>query len=510
MADTAALVLIAESDPEVLREIEAILRRAGHEVAVATDGALAMNKALAAPPQLIVAAAEMPLVDGFKLCQLLRTNPVTREIPFVFLTSKETTTADLGKYLRPSDEFLLKPVREQEFLTRIGAILSRGRAARPVIDDQQRLLGTLTEISLMDLLQILRMNRRSGLLELEMEGRRGTLFISEGEVLDAEVGRFRGEKAFFRTLEWEGGKFEFRPQQVSVSPLIKRPGENLILEGLRQLDEVNKLRGALAPPDTHLLLVRRFEGPPERLKPVTREILKLLEYFSSLDDILDQSTLLDLELCATIQSLVERKIIAVVATQEQTGHATAAQPLLSLEAALKLSYQLGVGREEGPRVWSGKVLLVSENGGLLRRFLESISRLKEFRIDASVVLGQQGDAALFGPVGTIQVLEGTELVLFAIPGAPSFRPLWEALANGAVGGIVLTSTFPPFPPFARTGDGVLRLPFLVAGPGLGTPSEGAPLEWTPAVRWAVAGYGENDEAGHLAAFRTFFSLILDS
>ena len=64
MAD-AALVLVAESDPEVLREIETILRRAGHEVAAATDGALAMNRALAAPPQLIVAAAEMPLVDGF-------------------------------------------------------------------------------------------------------------------------------------------------------------------------------------------------------------------------------------------------------------------------------------------------------------------------------------------------------------------------------------------------------------------------------------------------------------
>ena len=510
MADAAALVLVVESDPEVLRDIEAILRRAGHEVAVATDGALAMNKALAAPPQLIVTATEMPLVDGFKLCQLLRTNPVTREIPFVFLTSKETTTADLGKYLRPADEFLLKPVKEQEFLTRVGAILTRGRVARPVIDDQQRLLGTLTEISLMDLLQILRMNRRSGLLELEMDGRRGTLFISEGEILDAEVGRFRGEKAFFRTLEWEGGKFEFRPQPVSVRPLIKRPGENLILEGLRQLDEVNKLRAALAPPGTHLQLVRRFEGPPERLKPVTREILKLLEYFTSLDDILNQSTLLDLDLCTTIQALVDRKIIAVVAAHEETGHAPAAQPLLSLEAALKLSYQLGVGREEGPRVWSGKVLLVSENGGLLRRFLESISRLKEFRIDASVVLGQQGDAALFGPVGTIQVLEGTELVLFAIPGEAAFRPLWEALANGAVGGIVLTRAFPPFPPFARTSDAVLRLPFLVAGPGLGAPAEGTTLEWTPAVRWAVAGYAEGDEAGHLAAFRTFFSLILES
>jgi CheY-like chemotaxis protein len=68
----AAVILVVDSDLAVLRDLEAVLRRAGHEVTVATDGALAINKALAAPPQLIVTATEMPLLDGFKLCQLLR------------------------------------------------------------------------------------------------------------------------------------------------------------------------------------------------------------------------------------------------------------------------------------------------------------------------------------------------------------------------------------------------------------------------------------------------------
>ncbi|HEY6000439.1 MAG TPA: DUF4388 domain-containing protein [bacterium] len=503
----AATVLVVESDLAVLGETEAILRRAGLDVVVATDGALAINKALAAPPQLIVTATEMPLLDGFKLCQLLRTNPLTREVPFVFLTSRETTAADLGKYLRPVDEFLKKPIREEEFLARVNAILTRGRTARPAADDQQRLLGTLTEISLMDLLQVLRMNRRSGLLELELDGRRGTLFLSEGEVIDAEVGRFRGEKAFYRTLEWEGGKFEFRPQPVGVRQLIRRPGENLILEGLRQLDEVRRLRATLAPPGTRLELVRRFEGPPERLRPATREVLKLLEYFTSLDDVLNQSALLDLELCSTLQALVERRIVAVVAVAEAREEG-AVKPLLSLEEALKLSYELGVGREEGQRSWSGKVLLVADNGRLLRRFLEGLSRLKEFRIDASVVFGQ-GDAAPLGPVGTLQVLEGTALVLYALPGGRGYRPLWESLATGAVGGIALTTAYPPLPPFGVTCDTVLRLPFLVAGPGLRAPAEvAAPAAGAPTVRWGVAGYAEGDEAGHHAAFRAFFSLIL--
>jgi CheY-like chemotaxis protein len=506
-ARTAPL-LVVDNDLAVLQRIEAILRRAGHEVSVATDGALAINKALAAPPPLIVAAAEMPLLDGFKLCQLLRTNPVTREISFIFLTTKETSAANLGKYLRSSDEILLKPFKEEELLGRVDAILRRGKGVRTGSDEEQRLLGTLTEISLMDLLQVLRMNRRSGLLEIESEGRHGTLFLSDGEVLDAEVGKFHGEKAFYRTLDWTGGKFEFRPQPISVKVRIKRPGENLILEGLRQIDEVTKLRATLAPPGTRLELVKRFEGPPERLKPVTRELLKLLEYFSALDDILNQSSFLDLELCLTLSALVAKKIVAVVTPRPESAKAAVERPLFTLEEALKLSYQLGVGREEGTRAWSGKVLIVPETAALLRPFLESLSRLKEFRIEAAVVLGHQGDTIPFGPIGSLQILDGTDLVLFCLPGETPFRPLWTALGSGAVGGLVLARRFPPFPPFARAADAVLRLPFLVAVPGLEAPDAERPKEWSPAVAWAAASYAEGNEASALAVFRSFFSLIL--
>jgi CheY-like chemotaxis protein len=501
-------ILVVESDLALLARIEAILRRAGHDVAVATDGALAMNTALAAPPRLVVTATEMPLLDGFKLCQLLRTNPLTRELPFVFLTTKETTAAELGRCLRPGDEFLKKPLREEEFLARVDAALAHGQAAPATDADQQRLLGSLSEISLVDLLQVLRMNRRSGLLQLELDGRRGTLFLSEGEVVDAEVGRFRGEKAFCRTLAWQEGRFEFRPQPVGVPPLIRRPGENLVLEGLRQLDEVRRLRRILAPPGSRLELRRRFTGPPERLRPATHEVLRLLERFTALDDILDQSARLDYELCATLHALVERRIVAVAAAPAPEACPNAARPLLSLEDALKLGYELGVGREEGQRSWSGKVLLVSESGRLLRRFLERLASLKEFRIGDAAEAGQQ-EGRSFGPVGMIEVLEGTELVLYALPGTTQYRPLWESLASGAIGGIALAESFPPLPPFARTSDAVLQLPFVIAGPGLQPPDAGvSPAEDAPKVRWSVVGYEEGSAEGHRAVFRALFSLVL--
>ena len=82
-------ILVVDNDVTVLQKVEKVLKKSGYEVEVATDGALAINRALASLPDIVVSAVEMPLLDGFKLCQLLRTNPISRDIPFVFLTSKE-------------------------------------------------------------------------------------------------------------------------------------------------------------------------------------------------------------------------------------------------------------------------------------------------------------------------------------------------------------------------------------------------------------------------------------
>lgn len=164
-------ILVVDNDMKVLQMVEKALQKNKYKVHLATDGALAINRALAEPPDIVVSAVEMPLLDGFKLCQLLRTNPITRDIPFLFLTSKETSVQRLGTFLRPFDEFLLKPFKGEELLGRITALLERlEKVAQMPAGEQQALLGTLTEITLMDLLQVLRMNRRSGFLDLEQGG----------------------------------------------------------------------------------------------------------------------------------------------------------------------------------------------------------------------------------------------------------------------------------------------------------------------------------------------------
>lgn len=503
-------VLVVDNDMAVLQKVEKTLQKKEYEVHLATDGALAINRALAAPPDIVVSAVEMPLLDGFKLCQLLRTNPITREIPFVFLTSKETSPQRLGTFLRPFDEFLLKPFREEELLGRITGLFMRMEKVEEVtVGGQQALLGTLTEITLMDLLQVLRMNRRSGCLDLELEGRLATIFIHEGEVVNAKLGKFKGEKAFFRLLDWSRGKFEFRPQAVETEVLIERPGENLILEGLRQLDEITIIKEKILGAGNRLEMVKQYQGPQEKLRPVTREVMKLLGYFSTLDDLLDQSSFNDLEICQTLQMLVDKEVIAVGSAPGE-GTTEPETPLLTLEEALKLSYQLGVGREETPQAWEGKMLVFSTERPLLQHLLEGLSRLKEFKIDAGVVLDQKAEDVPLGSVGSVQILEGTELTIFSFCGDPSFSPLWGPLAQGSIGGLILARKDGAVEEAARFCEEILHRPFLICGPDQPASSEEAApgWDWEPTVPWDTAIFGNGEGGTCRETVARLFSLIL--
>jgi CheY-like chemotaxis protein len=503
-------ILVVDDDVTVLQKVEKVLKKSGYEVEVATDGALAINRALSSLPDIVVSAVEMPLLDGFKLCQLLRTNPISRDIPFVFLTSKETVPQRLGKHLRPFDEFLLKPFKESDLVSRIKGLLDRLEKVEEAGGEEQKaLLGTLTEITLMDLLQIMRLNRRSGSLDLEQDGRLGTVYLREGEVISAKMGKYKGEKAFYRFLTWNKGKFEFHPQTIDVEVLIERPGENLILEGLRQTDEIAKLRDDFSAGGERLELIKRFQGPPEKLRPVTREVLKLLEYFSSIDDLLDQSSFNDLEICQTIKSLIDRKIVGFAATTEK-GPADAETPIISMEDALKLSYQLGVGRDEASHAWTGKVLIFSSERSILQTLLEGLSRLKQFKIEAGVVLEPGAESIPLGAVGSITVLEGTELSMYSFPSSPCYTSLWEPLSQGTVGTIILTKNIETVKDPALFCDQFLHRPFVVSGPDVPEEKEKASSswDWNPSVPWDVIPLGSGKEDSCRDVFTRLFSLIM--
>ncbi len=507
MALTKRILLVVPLRKE-REDLAKHLDRAGYLLIQVEDGALAINKAIVDPPDMVITQAAMPMVDGFKLCQLLRTNPVTRHIPFIFITDKETNPKKLGQFIRPDDDFILKPFKVEELLGRVHNLFYRMDKVQEVSQEADRSVGgTLTEIALVDLLQIFKMNRKNGVLTLKADGMTGQIMIRDGVLINARLGKVVGEKAIYRLISWPHGTFEFKPALTDAEVRIHRSAENLIMEGLRQLDELNRIQSKLIPRKASVRLRKNIAGGEEKLKPVTREVVNLLQYFNRVEDILDNSSFPDLDIYLTLQSLIDHEVI-VVADDAEAGATQPQNPLLTLEEALKIGYFLGVGRGgESNKKWIGKVLVFPRTVELLEQFLAKADVLPEFDLDTTSASIEQPGIGGTGVVASLSIMDNITLLFLHLPSADGCLPLWNTFHHRAIGALVLSDA--PGDALLQEVDRFLEsvgVPVAVVNMGSGGAAEASAAEEDTRVRKLAIQPSDPEFARKV--FRGLFEAIL--
>lgn len=107
----------------------------------------------------------------------------------------------------------------------------------------RNLQGLLESIGLMDVVQMLHMNRKTGLLRVRNGRFSGVMHVSNGEVVHAESGQALGETAAFELMAWDRGEFEFVTGPVKPVGSIRRSVPDLLMESARTLDTRRRLRG---------------------------------------------------------------------------------------------------------------------------------------------------------------------------------------------------------------------------------------------------------------------------
>lgn len=116
---TTEIVLIVDDSTADLEVLSNTLTDANFEVAVALDGESAIEQVEYELPALILLDVLLPGIDGFETCQRLKINPLTREIPIVFMTAF-TDVVDKVKGLNlGAVDFISKPFQEEEVLARV-------------------------------------------------------------------------------------------------------------------------------------------------------------------------------------------------------------------------------------------------------------------------------------------------------------------------------------------------------------------------------------------------------
>ncbi len=451
-------ILIADPDLESVRSLSRALRTKGYQVHYAPDGSRALEVAVLRHPDLTLFDEGCRLLDARTFIQILRTNPRTEDIPVVLTTS--SFDSDRQRGLR--DGYLRKPFNLDEVLSRIEHIFRRSEAAKDLKSEQQEIEGSLSQLSIPDLMQLLGMNKRSGRLALERGNDRGEISVVDGRPVNAKLGRVEGEKALFRLLAWAEGTFTFSPGTNSVRPRINRGMDDALLEGMRQSDEVNRLMPGLPPRHTRLMLAPDMDLSQDQ-HPVTAQVVELLRQPRALGEVLDLAPATDLEVLSVLSALMQRGVARVA---DADGVDASTSELLG--AAEVHALRGRILRTRAPaKVATAKVFVCGSGAAAARRVLARVSGLEALSAEPTAV--KSG----FGTLGRLVLSEVLRLDFCVLPPAEAARPLWRPFTAGAVGALLLDVSEPTVR-LAHYLAWEIRMPVVVVGAEVPVPLQGAP------------------------------------
>jgi PAS domain S-box-containing protein len=112
-------ILVVDDDRASLRTLSILLEKAGHHVRGAPDGRTALMIAAADPPDLVLLDVIMPGLDGFQVCQQLKSEAATRSIPVIFVSALDETVDKVRGFEVGGVDYVIKPFQREEVLARV-------------------------------------------------------------------------------------------------------------------------------------------------------------------------------------------------------------------------------------------------------------------------------------------------------------------------------------------------------------------------------------------------------
>jgi DNA-binding response OmpR family regulator len=317
-------LLLVDADPRSVRVLEVSLKKSGYSVTTAADGVDALSKIEFSTPDLVLTDTRLPRVDGFELVRRLKQRPESAGIPVVFLTSQKSIEDKIRGLELGVEDYLTKPIFVRELIARVNLLLARRTQEKMVtnvpMSVRTRLSGSLEDMGVVDLLQTFEVSRKSGVAHITSGKQTARVYFRDGKVVDAELGRLRGEEAVYRALIWNSGSFEVELRPIANVDVIPTSTQGLLMEGMRRVDEWGRLLEQLPPLSTifhidHHELAERLNEIPDELNG----ILRLFDGRRTLMDVVDESPFEDLSTLSTVTKLFFEGLLVLSETPMPEG-----------------------------------------------------------------------------------------------------------------------------------------------------------------------------------------------
>lgn len=169
--------------------------------------------------------------------------------------------------------------------------------------------GSIEEIPLPDLLQLFGTSKKSCVLIVRSDEDVGKIFLRKGIVYFASINDLEEVpplKSVFRMLTWTRGTFELGPPDERQMPgEVQASVQELLMEGLRQIDELNNLRDRLPDLGARLFLQHPLVPALRDLEPLELDVFQLAFNYQHLATVLNKSQATDLDTAKTVLKLIE-------------------------------------------------------------------------------------------------------------------------------------------------------------------------------------------------------------
>lgn len=229
MPTSRPVILIVDDAPKNIKLMEGILVPAGYTVISADNGAMALEMAQSAQPDLILLDVMMPGMDGFTVCQHLKEAEKTRHLPVIFVTARDDMQAETRCFALGAVDFIAKPVNMPVVLARVKMHLALERQRRSLEGMFEEVIEFAPDAFVLCDLQgtILRINRRAE----QLFGCRRESLVGRSVAVVIPNDLVAGFNLVCRRCD--GSEF---PADINVGPL-KTPQGDLLMAVVRDVTD---------------------------------------------------------------------------------------------------------------------------------------------------------------------------------------------------------------------------------------------------------------------------------
>lgn len=171
--------------------------------------------------------------------------------------------------------------------------------------------GSLKELPLPDIIQLVSVSGKTGMFSLSGDYSEGEIFLRDGQIVHARTGKLEGEEAVFEMAIWQEGEFVFQAGEVAPKVTVRKSNTNLLMEAARRIDEWKVLAKRI--PSTAVVPVFSPQATTTSvsLTPQEWSLISKIDERRSIDEIAIGLGMSPFDACKLLYGLITSELISL-------------------------------------------------------------------------------------------------------------------------------------------------------------------------------------------------------